>query len=447
MRRRGRGTVLLLSALGSWVAGIQAWPPPPATPDVTTTPGIWAASPVADPAAILDQAMARLADDAAAKVTSPVKVRFVDPSGPALLAGPVRITVDAQTSDDARIVRVSLYIDGALLSVLESAPLTLTWDAGRTAGTIHTLKAVAEDSAGRQGEAVLTTRPLAAAQYEDVRLVTVYASVRDAHGKPVLDLPRQAFTLKEDGVVQSISTFAPARVPITVALLVDTSASMRLGGRIDLARRGAIAFVDAMSADDRLLVMHFDDRLYGGDAPVADRKQAKEQLQAITPGGGTALYDALYTAAERLTGIEGRRAIVLLSDGRDQALSDNEPGSLHIFEEALERVQRSDAAVYAIGLGRRLDQEMDLEQRRSLKDMLDMLARQTGGRSYFPEHPGVLEQVYRQIAADLKDQYLLAYASSNTAHDGKWRSIAVAVSDPALKVVARAGYFAPGTAS
>jgi VWFA-related protein len=427
-RRRGasprRATVLLISALGSWIAGIQAWPLPPA-----------------QPANILADAMGT---DAAA---SPVKVRFVDPSGPALLSGPVRITVDAQTSEDARIVRVSLSIDGSLLSVLESSPYTLTWDAGKASAAVHTLKAVAEDSAGRRGEAVLTTRPLPSAQYEEVRLVTVYAAVSDARGRPVLDLPRDAFTLKEDGVAQTISTFAPARVPITVALLVDTSASMRLGGRIDLARRGAIAFVDAMSPDDRLLVMHFDDTLHGGDAPVADRRQAKDQLEAITPGGGTALYDALYSAAERLTGIEGRRAIVLLSDGRDQALSDNEPGSLHIFEEALERVQRSDAAVYAIGLGRRLDQEMDLEQRRSLKDMLDMLARQTGGRSYFPEHPGVLEQVYRQVAADLKDQYLLAYASTNTAHDGRWRSIAVAVNNPALKVVARAGYFAPGAAS
>jgi VWFA-related protein len=453
---------MLVSALGAWIAGIQAWPLPPAAdgargkaPEALAgCQGLWAASRVTDPAVLIDiqaddsddAAEATAAAPAPAPAGSPVKVRFAEPGGPALLAGPVRITIEAQTSDDARIVRVSLSIDGALLSVLETPPYTLTWDAGRGAA-IHTLKALAEDSAGRQGEAVLTTRPLAAAQYEDVRLVTVYAAVRDARGRPVLDLPKEAFTLQENGVRQTITTFAPARVPITVALLVDTSSSMRLGGRIDLARKGAIAFVDAMSPDDRLLVMHFDDRLYGGDAPAVDRKAAKEQLEAITPGGGTALYDALYTAADRLTGIEGRRAIVLLSDGRDQALTENEPGSLHLFEEALERVQRSDAAVYAIGLGHRLDQEMDLEQRRSLKDMLDVLARQTGGRSYFPEHPGVLEQVYRQVASDLKDQYLLAYASTNTAHDGKWRSIAVTLKDPALHVTARSGYFAPGAAS
>ena len=72
---------------------------------------------------------------------------------------------------------------------------------------------------------------------------------------------------------------------------------------------------------------------------------------------------------------------------------------------------------------------------------------QTGGRAYFPQKASALEEVYRQVAADLKDQYLLAYASSNTARDGRWRAIEVKTPDPSLKVTARAGYFAPGAPS
>jgi Ca-activated chloride channel family protein len=376
---------------------------------------------------------------------SPVKVRFLEP-GTALLEGTIRITVEASTSADASIASVSVFADDRLLTTLEHPPYTFTWDSGHGAG-MRKLRAVAEDSLGRKAETVLISRRIGGVQYEDVRLVQVYAAVRDARGRPVTDLDRSAFSLKEDGVPQAIATFAPARLPITIALLIDTSSSMRLGGRIDLARRGAETFLDAVAPEDRLIVLSFDDTLKGDREPTTDRRTLHQRIAAVAAGGGTALYDALFQTAETLTGLEGRRALVLLSDGRDQALAENEPGSLHVFEEALERVQRSDAAVYAIGLGPRLDQEMDLERRRSVKDLLDTLAVQTGGHAYFPQKASTLEEVYRQVAADLKDQYLLAYASSNTARDGRWRAIEVKTTDPALKVTARAGYFAPGVPS
>jgi Ca-activated chloride channel family protein len=387
--------------------------------------------------------------DGAASTTpdsaSPVKVRFVEP-GTALLEGTIRITVEASTSDDARIVSVSVFADDRLLTTLEKAPYTFTWDSGRGAG-LRRLRAVAEDSLGRKAETVLVSRRIGGVQYEEVRLVQVYAAVRDAKGRPVTNLERDAFTLFEDGVPQSIATFATARLPITIALLIDTSSSMRLNGRIDLARRGAETFVDAVAPEDRLVVLSFDDVLKGDREPTTDRRTLKQRIGSVAAGGGTALYDALFQTAETLTGLEGRRAIVLLSDGRDQALTENEPGSLHVFEEALERVQRSDAAVYAIGLGPRLDQEMDLERRRTVKDLLETLAAQTGGHAYFTQKPSALEEVYRQVAADLKDQYLLAYAPGNSARDGRWRAIDVKVKDPALRITARPGYFAPGAPS
>jgi Ca-activated chloride channel family protein len=380
---------------------------------------------------------------AAAEPAGQVAVRFLEPAPPGLILGPTRISVEAVAPGGARIARVEIYADGTLLTAFERPPFSLTWDAGT--GFVHrTLRAVAVDSEGRRGEATLVARPLYVGQYEEVRLVNVFATVRDRRGNAVLDLGKSDFVLLEDGVPQTVTHFTSAKVPITIALLIDASNSMNLGGRIDLARKAAEEFVESVDPEDRLLVLSFNDELKGGAGPAADRGATKKEIEAIQARGGTALYDAIYTAAGRLLGSEGRRVIVLLSDGRDQALTDNEPGSLHLFEEALEKAHRSEVAVYAIGLGAHLDTEMDLRYERSLKDILDTLARATGGRSYYPARPGQLSGVYRQIAADLKAQYTLAYSSTNRVPDGKWRTIRLTVKNPDLEVRARAGYYAPG---
>ena len=376
---------------------------------------------------------------------SPVVVRFLEPKAPALLQGPTRITIEAATGPEARIASVSLYANDTLLSVMEKPPFTLTWEAGRTPGA-RRLRAVAVDSLGRRGEAEILGRSIPIGQYEEVRLVNVYAAVRDARGRAVLDLTRDDFRVLEDGVPQTISHFSAARAPLTIAILIDSSNSMTLGGKIDLARRAAEEFVNAVEASDRLLVLNFDDTLHGDAVPSADRRSIKDRIRAVTPGGGTALYDAVYATAGILSSEEGRRAMVLLSDGRDQALTENEPGSLHLFEEALERAHRAEVSVYTIGLGRHLEGELDLARVRSLKEILDTLARQSGGRSYFPEHAGQLADVYHQIAADLRQQYTLAYTPAS-ARDGRWHRITVETKNPTQLVQARAGYYAPGPAA
>ena len=367
----------------------------------------------------------------------------MEPAPPAVLQGPTRIVIDAATTPDARIVSVTLYADDQVLTIFDKPPYAVTWDAGRVFGA-RRLRAVALDSLGRSAEAVLLARRIPIGQVEEVRLVNVYASVRDARGRPALDLGRDDFTLLEDGAPQTVTHFSAARSPITIALLVDSSNSMRLGEKVERARAGAEEFVDAVEPEDRLIVSWFDDTLHGDPGPIADRGAVKKRIRSIVPGGGTALYDALYTTATRLGALEGRRAIVLLSDGRDQALTENEPGSLHLFEEALEVAHRSEAAIYAIGLGRHLDRETDLAGTRSVRDILETLANQTGGRAWFPERAADVGEVYRRIAEDLRQQYTLGYVSTNATHDGRWRRISVRVGRPGMTVQARAGYYAPG---
>jgi len=376
----------------------------------------------------------------AGSAPGPVEVRFVEPQG--LIQGVTRITVEASTAPPARITQVAIYVDDTLLTVLETPPYTLTWNAG---SRFHRkiLRAVATDSNNRTAQTILETRALLIGQYEEVRLVNVYAIVRDRRNKPVLDLKQEDFRLFEDGIPQTISHFTSARVPLTVALLIDASNSMNLSGKLNLARKAAIDFARDADPDDKLLVLHFNDTLRGSTEPVSDRRRVEESIEAIEAEGGTALYDAIYRTSVLLDGHEGRRAMVLLSDGRDQALTENEPGSLHLFEEALEKAHRSDVAIYAVGLGRGLDEEFDLERRRSLKEILDTFARETGGRAYFPERAGRLSGIYKEIASDLKQQYGIGYTSTNGARDGRWRSITLEVIDPGMKVQARSGYYAP----
>ncbi len=373
---------------------------------------------------------------------TPVFVRFLEPAPPGLILGPTRITIEAVTSADARITKIAIDVDGDLITILETPPYTVTWDAGTRFGE-RVLRAVATDSAGRTGEAVLRARPLYVGQYEEVRLVTLYAAVHDRRGQPILTLGKDDFVLLEDGVPQSVSHFTSAEVPLTVALLLDASNSMNLAGKIDLAKKAAEEFVDSVDPADRLSVISFNDEVAGLKEPVSDRRRLKEAIAAVQARGGTALYDAVYRTAGQLSGAEGRRAIVLLSDGRDQALTDNEPGSLHLFEEALEKAHRSEVALYTIGLGAHLENELDLARTRSLRDILEQFARETGGRSYFPDRAGQLSGIYKQIAADLKHQYALAYTSTNRSRDGRWRAITLRTRQPGLEIQTRAGYYAP----
>lgn len=423
----GGCAAILLSA--DWSTGEAGDPPPAAPATATELAGDPAPDPEPDPPA-----------------APPVTVRFVEPAPPGLLQGPTRITIAASTTDGVPIASVTLYADGAILTRFEKEPYTVRWDAGTRFGR-HRLRAVAVDARGRSAEATLETRLVPLGQVEEVRLVNVYATARDAKGRPAIDLDRGDFKVLEDGVPQTITHFSDARAPITIALLVDASGSMRLDDRMARAREGADEFVQAVEAEDRLIVRWFDDTVHGDPKPVSDRRAARESLRGITPGGGTALYDALFATARGLLELDGRRAIVLLSDGRDQALTENEPGSLHLFEEALETAHRSEAAIYAIGLGRHLEREMDLTGTRSVREILETFSRQTGGRAWFPGRAADVAEVYRQVAADLRQQYTLAYVSTNPARDGKWRRIDVTVGRPGTTVRARAGYYAPGSAA
>ena len=371
-------------------------------------------------------------------------IRFMSPPAGRPVSGETKIILRASVPEGAHLVRIEVFIDSQRVAVLEKPPYEFLWNAGEEF-LPHRLTARATDDAGRTAETTLETPPLHVGQRESVSLVNLYLNVYDDRGKPITDLEAGDFKVLEDGRVQKVTTFTAARQPLSVALVMDTSNSMGTGNRMEIARKAAADFVKRMAGGDRALVVKFNDSVREVQPLTDDRKKLTQAVESLTPSGGTALYDAMFQVSRQLSALEGRKALVLLSDGRDQAFQENAPGSLHRFEETVDAAVRSEAVVYAIGLGARLEDETDLAQRMSLRRILETYSEKTGGRFYNPERAGQLEGVYQQISEDLGRQYSLAYSPANQARDGHWRVVRVEVARPGARVVTRPGYFAPSS--
>jgi len=205
------------------------------------------------------------------------------------------------------------------------------------------------------------------------------------------------------------------------------------------------------------LVATFSDEVRVLQELTSDKDSLRESLKRVETGGGTALYDAIWTTSERLREFDGRRVLVLLSDGRDEAASGLEPGSLHTLEEALDRAIRNDVMIFVIGLGGRISRdarrlgddpasrvsEYDFFGRTPLASILQRIADTTGGRAIFSSSTGKVRRAFEEVADDLRHQYAIAYRSDDSRRDGSWREIRLTTVHPGIFVTSRAGYYAP----
>jgi Ca-activated chloride channel family protein len=148
--------------------------------------------------------------------------------------------------------------------------------------------------------------------------------------------------------------------------------------------------------------------------------------------GGTALYDALFDSLAQLGPVQGRRAVVVVTDGRDENAASNGPGSLKTWDEVIAQLQQTEAAVYAVGIGGRVDRERLLE-----------LATRSGGVAYFPSGAASLAADYHKILDELRRRYVVGYESTNRARDGRWRSVEIRARQGGVEIRSRGGYYAP----
>jgi Ca-activated chloride channel family protein len=256
-----------------------------------------------------------------------------------------------------------------------------------------------------------------------VNLVEVYATVTDQHGEPITGLSASDFCVLEDGVPQTISTFAAGEFPLAVAVGIDRSFSM--GGKSDrlgAAKSAAHAFVSAMRAGDQVMVVAIGSETDVVAPLSTDRATAFSAIDRLDAWGTTPLYDAALVALDAVQAGNGRRALVLLSDGTDR-YSDTTATDL------VEQARRRDVLVYPIAIGP------------ARPPVFAELAAVTGGRSFHAKDPRDLNGMVETIARELRVQYLLGYVPANTERS-EWRSIDVHVDRSNARVRARDGYYA-----
>ena len=272
-----------------------------------------------------------------------------------------------------------------------------------------------------------------------VDLVSLNVTVTDGDSRYVTDIERENFQIYEDGSLQDVTFFTRTQLPIALALLMDTSASMT--EKMSTAQEAAIGFAERLRDEDLASVIDFDSRVDIRQGFTNSVDKLKTAIQQTSAGGSTSLYNAIYISLKELGKIGGatvdqirRQAIVVLSDGEDTS-------SLVVFDEVLELAKRSDTVIYSIGLRSR-----DIRTRRGFREadfVLRQLAQETGGRAFFPEQVTDLPEIYQRISDELSSQYTLGYLSKNPLRDGQWRRIVVRIDRPNVAARTKQGYYGP----
>jgi VWFA-related protein len=245
-----------------------------------------------------------------------------------------------------------------------------------------------------------------------------------------VDLSADDLLVVEDGVEQKIDAFHEAVAPVSIVLALDQSGSMRRSAQAVV--EAAHEFVAALRPEDSLAPMLFADQAVFVHDLTKDRDAATKAIDGYVATGGTALYDALSDAIARLKKVEGRRAIVVLTDGRDENNPGTGPGSLRTLDEVTAMLRETDATVFTIGLGTKVD-----------KTPLEQLAHLSGGQAYFPIEVSGLRDQYKRIVENLRRRYVLSYTSTNMARNGAWRDVQIRSRSTNIVVTSRGGYFAP----
>lgn len=270
----------------------------------------------------------------------------------------------------------------------------------------------------------------------NVRLVNVFTTVTDSHGTPIYDLTKDDFKILEDGVPQTISIFdRESELPLSIALAIDTSESTRRDLKLETA--SAKRFVHSvLRPQDRLALFEISEDILQRTRYTADMRSIEHGIDDMQKGAGTSLYDAVYLAADTLLDRQGRKVIVLITDGGDTTSHTD-------YSNALRHAQEAEAIVYSIII---VPIASEAGRNTGGEHALIQISKDTGGKYYYAESIAQLDQAFRQVSEELRTQYLLAYYPNRRLADSPFRRITVEVTkkEPEvgpLQVRHRAGYY------
>ncbi len=277
-----------------------------------------------------------------------------------------------------------------------------------------------------------------------VTYVTVPVTVVDRDGSIVSGLQKGDFRVFEDDVEQIVDRVYDPNEPFDVAVVVDTSLSMawvRQEAQVSL-----LALINALWADDRVLLASFDDHIFVRSELTGDRRELRRGVFEMENGVGTRLYDALALVTEqRLSALTGRRAMVLVTDGRDTT------SRLADADQILRVAARSEVPIFVVqkeaGAAtepKGTNHTSDRQTTTVASAFLIRLADNTGGRLFHASRQAQFDEAFGRIASELRQQYTLSYYPSDQHSDGRYRRIRVEVNRPGAEVRSRSGYWAVG---
>jgi Ca-activated chloride channel family protein len=353
------------------------------------------------------------------------RVRILSPEKGSKASGPTRVVAAVAVPEGKTLQKLEIYSNERRVATLYQPPFeqTVNIAEGKSLGYVRIVGTL-ED--GTVSEDLRYVNAPAYISEVSVDAVELYTTVTDK-GRPVVGLQPSNFKVFEDGTIQKIESFEYVKnLPLTLGVIIDTSASMLES--LPEAQAAALSFLDfSIGPKDRAFTVSFDNEPYLLTKLTNRKDRIFRSLAGLRAEGSTALYDAIIYGLYQFTGIKGKKALVVLSDGKDTA-------SKFDYETLVEYVKKAGISIYGIGLK---ISGADLE----VKYKLNKLAQATGGQTFYVDSAKNLESVYRQINDDLRSQYMLTYYSTNATGKDKWRKVEVKVEPTSLQARTITGYY------
>lgn len=382
-------------------------------------------------AVAVDEAGEELARDEVLLNAGPHRfaVRLIEPQRTRRYQTSLRVAAEVEVPEGDVLDRVEIYLDDALQATLYQPPFAqpLRLAAPGRPAYVRVLAVLAD---GNAAEDVVFVNVPDNSEQVDVHTVELFTTAVDRSGRPVEGLAREDFRVREEGVEQEIRRFEQVdQVSIYAGVMLDTSASM--ANEMAAALAAASRFFDTvLRPRDRAAVVTFNQRPELVVRFTSNPEVLAGGLAGAHASGGTALWDSLVFTLHYFSGVQGKRAVVLLTDGDDQ-------GSRFSFDEALDFARRTGVTLYPIGLGAASAKPVN-------RSKLLKLAAETGGRAFFVGRALELANVYTLIERELRSQYLLVYQSSLDAEGGAgegFRRVTVEVTRPGVEAKTIRGYY------
>jgi Ca-activated chloride channel family protein len=353
-------------------------------------------------------------------------VRVVSPGKGTKVSGKTTLArAEVVVPDGRKVKAIDFKVNDDTIGSLTTPPWEMKVPVPDADLVYLTVQATLDD--GTKAEAVRYMRAPANMSQVDVNLVEMYVAATDSSGNLVRDMKQEDFEVLESGKPQEIVKFELVQnLPLTVGILVDTSGSME--GSLVAAEKAASGFLKSvMKPKDKAFLVSFALRSRLDMPPTDDVGAMVEAIEGLKAAGETALHDALVHSLYYFRGVQGQRAMILLSDGDDNKSSIS-------YKDAMEYASRSGVAIYTIGLNLSF---LDT----SIKTKLGELSSSSGGRAFFTNHPDELPAIYKQIETELRSRYLVAYNSSNSSDVPGFRPVEVKSKKSGIKARAARGYF------